>query len=154
LNNKTKKSTGNSNNFPKTYRISISGIVQGVGFRPFIYRLSKKNNLSGTVTNTTEGVSVKLNVSSKEELNNFISQIKSLKPPPALIEKIKYEKIPSQDFSDFVITKSTETAEKFQLVSPDIATCSNCIEDINNNHNKRRYYYPFTNCTIAAQDLQ
>ena len=147
MNNKTKKNIRNPNNFPKTYRINISGIVQGVGFRPFIYRLAEKNNISGTVTNTTEGISVILNISSKEELNNFILQIKALKPSPALIEKIKYEKIPSEDFSDFIITKSTETAENFQLISPDIATCSNCIEDINNNHNKRRYYYPFTNCT-------
>ncbi len=129
------------------YSIDISGIVQGVGFRPFIYKLAKKNNLNGRVTNTTEGVSIKVEVKNKKELSFFIDNIKKFKPSPALIEKIRYHKIPQEDFRNFSIAKSIRTDEKFQLISPDLATCQKCIEDINNKDEDRRYYYPFTNCT-------
>src|SRR3972149_5170182 len=129
------------------YSINISGIVQGVGFRPFIDKLAKENNLNGRVTNTTEGVIIKVSVKNKKELFYFIDKIKKFKPFPSLIEKIKYHKIPLEDFHDFSIEKSIETDERFQLISPDMATCHMCIEDINNKENQRRYYYPFTNCT-------
>ncbi|MBE3089592.1 MAG: carbamoyltransferase HypF [Actinobacteria bacterium] len=129
------------------YSINISGIVQGVGFRPFIYKLAKENNLNGRVTNTTEGISIKVEVKNKKELSVFIDKIKKFKPSPSLIEKIEYHKIPQEDFQDFAIAKSIETDEKFQLISPDLATCPTCIEDINNKEDLRRYYYPFTNCT-------
>lgn len=130
-----------------TYKIIITGIVQGVGFRPFIYKTAKESNLTGSVTNTTEGVFVKVNLKSKKELVSFIGNIKKSKPLPSIIEKIEYEKIAFEDFKDFNINKSFKAEEKFQLVSPDIATCKNCVEDINNKSNKRRFYYPFTNCT-------
>ena len=130
-----------------TYKVTITGIVQGVGFRPFIYKTAKESNLTGSVTNTTEGVFIKVNVKNKKDLINFIENIKKSKPEPSVIEKLKYKQIPFEDFKDFTINKSFETKEKFQLVSPDIATCKNCIKDINNESNKRRFYYPFTNCT-------
>ena len=129
------------------YSINISGIVQGVGFRPFIYKLAKENNLNGRVTNTTEGVSIKVEVKNKKELSVFIDKIKKFKPAPSLIEEIQYHKIPQEIFQDFTIEKSIETDEKFQLISPDLATCQSCIKDINNKEDRRRYYYPFTNCT-------
>ncbi|MCL4416969.1 MAG: carbamoyltransferase HypF, partial [Actinobacteria bacterium] len=129
------------------YSIIISGIVQGVGFRPFIYKLAKENNLNGRVTNTTEGVIIKVSVENKKELFYFYRENKKFKPSPSLIEKIKYNKIPQEDLHDFKIEKSIETAERFQLISPDLATCQTCMEDINNKDDSRRYYYPFTNCT-------
>lgn len=129
------------------YLINISGIVQGVGFRPFIYNLARDNNLNGSVTNTTEGVRIKVEVKNKKELFDFMDKIKKLKPNPALIEKIRFRKIPQENFSNFTITKSIEADEKFQLISPDLATCQKCIEDINNKDDGRRYNYPFTNCT-------
>ncbi len=135
------------NNILKTFNINISGIVQGVGFRPFIYKLAQKYNLNGTVSNTTEGVTVKINLPGKDAINKFISDIESQKPSAADIENIKAEEIPFQIFEDFKIGKSKETEEKFQLVSPDIATCNLCLKDINNKKDDRRYYYPFTNCT-------
>ncbi len=137
----------NKCNHLKTFKIDISGIVQGVGFRPFIYRLAQKYNLNGTVTNTTEGVTIKVNTSSKGIVDKFTSDIKLQKPSASVIENIKVGEIPSREFKDFKIGKSKETEEKFQLVSPDIATCSLCIEDIKNKKDIRRYYYPFTNCT-------
>ncbi len=131
----------------KTYKIAVTGIVQGVGFRPFIYRLAKKHNLSGSVANTTEGVFININAPGSDRVDNFIADISSQKPPASFIEKIEFKEVSFQDFTDFTIEKSRETKEKFQLISPDIATCSKCIEDINNKENNRRYYYPFTNCT-------
>ncbi|MBC7333245.1 MAG: carbamoyltransferase HypF [Actinobacteria bacterium] len=133
--------------YSKTYQIKISGIVQGVGFRPFIYRLAKKNNLKGEVTNTTEGVSIKINVENKVKLDKFLKEIQIFKPSPSHIEKIEIKCIPLEEFDDFTIAKSTKSREKFQLISPDLATCKNCLEDINNPEDKRRYCYPFTNCT-------
>lgn len=130
-----------------TYKIEISGIVQGVGFRPFIYRIAAKHKLNGAVSNTTEGVIIKINTENPSSLDLFIDDINSLKPGPSIIETIRFKKIPYMDFDDFTIKKSIKTSERFQLISPDIATCGPCLEDINNKNNSRRYYYPFTNCT-------
>lgn len=118
-----------------------------MGFRPFIWHIAKKSGLNGIVTNTTEGVFIKINVAGEPELLKFISEINKHKPAPALIEKIEYKKINYENYNDFIITKSFKTDEKFQLISPDIATCSKCVLDINNSRNLRRYNYPFTNCT-------
>lgn len=135
------------NNSLKTYEITVTGIVQGVGFRPFVYRLSQKHKLNGSVTNTTEGVLIYINASDRSMLQSFISDIKTQKPPASFIEEISSKEVPYRDFKDFKIEKSRETGERFQLISPDIATCERCIEDINNKEDSRRYYYPFTNCT-------
>ncbi len=131
----------------KTFKIKITGIVQGVGFRPLVYNIAKKNNINGEVSNTTEGVVIKANFSSEEELKKFINEIILNKPKPSIIENIKYVEIPKIDYKSFNISKSIKSANKFQLISPDLATCDNCVEDIFNKNNKRRYYYPFTNCT-------
>lgn len=131
----------------KTFSINISGIVQGVGFRPFIYRLARQYDLKGIVTNTTEGVIVSINIPDKKTAEKFSSDIRLLKPAAAIIESIKIKESPSHDFKNFKIGKSIKTEERFQLVSPDIATCDNCVEDIRNNKDIRRHGYPFTNCT-------
>jgi len=137
----------NKYNNLKTFSINISGIVQGVGFRPFIYRLAQQYSLNGTVTNTTEGVTVLINVPDKDTAEKFSSDIRFCKPPAAVIESIKTEEAPFREFENFEIRKSLKTEERFQLVSPDIATCGLCIDDIKNNKDTRRYDYPFTNCT-------
>jgi len=131
----------------KTYIINITGIVQGVGFRPFIFRLAQKFNLKGNVSNTTEGVTVKINSSDADITNRFISDIKNLKPPASIIEDLNIEDGHFKNYRSFKIIKSKNKEGKFQLVSPDIATCKLCIKDINNKKDSRRYYYPFTNCT-------
>lgn len=137
----------NRQNSLKIYEINISGIVQGVGFRPFIFRLARQYNFNGTITNTTEGVTIKAASPDKKALNKFISDIKLKKPSAAVIEYIEVKEIPFNIFSDFKIEKSKHAEEKFQLISPDIATCGLCLKDINNKKDARRYYYPFTNCT-------
>ncbi|MCL6087221.1 MAG: acylphosphatase, partial [Actinobacteria bacterium] len=131
----------------KTFQIEITGIVQGVGFRPFIYKLASNSKLHGDVCNTTSGVIIRINSADENEVNDFILKIKSQKPEPAVIEDIKVRKIANLPFNDFKIIKSKPSEEKFQLVSPDLATCSKCVRDINNNKNKRRFNYAFTNCT-------
>jgi len=135
------------NNNLKTFNINISGIVQGVGFRPFIYKLAQKYNINGMVTNTTEGVAIKINSPDKNTVEKFTSDIKLQKPYVSVIENIRAKEVTHIDFKSFKIGKSKETKDKFQLISPDIATCALCLQDINNKQNKRRYYYPFTNCT-------
>ena len=130
-----------------SYMFKITGIVQGVGFRPFIYNLAGSLCLPGNVSNTTEGVLVKINTSCPDEAEKFIELIKEKKPLPALIEKIELKQIPYEDIKGFNIDKTVKTGTGFQLISPDIATCSNCVEDIMDPDNTGRYHYPFTNCT-------
>ena len=131
----------------KTFEIEIKGIVQGVGFRPFIFRLAKKNKLYGDVCNTTAGVIIKINAEDDLKIKHFIEQIIKLKPSPSIIEEINFKEVKYTQYNDFKITSSKFLKEKFQLVSPDLATCKECIKDINNIKNDRRYNYAFTNCT-------
>lgn len=130
-----------------TYQINIKGIVQGVGFRPFIWLLFTKNNICGFVTNTTDGVYIEANFKDKVHLKKIINLIYKNKPKPALIESITFKKIVKKNFTEFIILESFKTKEKFQLISPDIATCKDCQKEIYDKNNKRRYFYPFTNCT-------
>ena len=130
----------------KTYRIKILGIVQGVGFRPFIFNLASGYGLDGYVANTGEGVILEVNSNKKKELDKFIGDIRLKKPGPALIEDLEVSEIAFKGFNGFRIRESRDN-KKFQLISPDLATCSDCLFDISNKDDKRRYEYPFTNCT-------
>ncbi|MDD3776355.1 MAG: carbamoyltransferase HypF [Actinomycetota bacterium] len=131
----------------KTYSIKVTGIVQGVGFRPFIFNLASRFKLKGMVTNTTEAVDIVINTTSKKTLAAFMDKINKDRPSAAYIERIVFEQVPYRSFNNFSITKSKKSQNRFQLVSPDLATCQDCISDINNSSFGRRYGYPFTNCT-------
>ncbi len=133
-------------NTAKTYTITILGIVQGVGFRPFIYNLASSCGYCGNVINTSQGVVVNLNAT-KKEMENFLEKINRNKPKAAHIENIEVSEAPLRKYHGFRIEKSRESRQKFQLVSPDLATCTDCLEDIRNKQDQRRYGYPFTNCT-------
>jgi len=126
--------------------IIIKGIVQGVGFRPFIHKLVQNYNLSGWVLNSNQGV--EMDVEGKtEELNNFISDIKDKLPPLARIEKIEVNQLPLIGYEGFSIKKSiTKEENSFVLVSPDISICEDCLQELFDPCN-RRFYYPFINCT-------
>jgi hydrogenase maturation protein HypF len=143
------KNFSNSSKLKKTetYLIAITGIVQGVGFRPFIWLAAEKLMLSGSVANTTGGVIIKVNSISEEIVLKFTEYIKKNKPAAALIENITYSHIPFEEFKGFNIEKSYNIKNTFTFVSPDIATCDKCIRDINDYKNSRRFNYPFTNCT-------
>lgn len=131
----------------KSYLIEIEGIVQGVGFRPFIYALAGRLGIAGTVSNTTEGVVIKAGNLSHIELLDFIKNIREKSPAPSVIENISFKETGQNKYRGFIIAKSTKTENRFQLISPDIAMCKKCIEDIFNADDTRRYLYPFTNCT-------
>lgn len=135
-------------NAGKAARISVRGVVQGVGFRPFVYRLAHEHNLKGRVRNTSGNVEIE--VEGKEErVRNFITDLESKAPPLARIGNIvvTFQHPKSHtEYEKFEIGESISQDGKYQLVSPDIATCEDCRRDIFR-PTDRRYRYPFTNCT-------
>lgn len=126
-------------------RLEIKGIVQGVGFRPFIYRLAKNHNLKGFVLNNTTGVLIDLE-GETSKIDEVIKEIKKHSPPLARIKEIESKTLPLKGYIDFVIKYSQKEDEKITLVSPDIATCEDCKKELLN-PSDRRYKYPFINCT-------
>jgi len=128
-----------------SYHIHINGIVQGVGFRPFIYNLALDQNLKGWVRNSASGVNIEVSGSS-DKIEKFLSEISISAPPLAQIDSILSEKIEDRSFSDFKIITSKDKATDFIPVSPDVATCSQCKAELFNPQD-RRYRYPFINCT-------
>lgn len=125
--------------------IRVEGIVQGVGFRPFVYNIAVSNNLKGWVNNASEGVFIDVEGSNKD-LDNFLSLLKLNPPPLSRIENINIIEKDLCNFNNFEIKESLKNLENITLISPDIATCEDCREDILTPSN-RRYFYPFANCT-------
>ncbi|WP_163191575.1 carbamoyltransferase HypF [Clostridium thermarum] len=125
--------------------IIVKGIVQGVGFRPFIYNAALKYNLTGWVNNNSEGVYIDVEGCS-DDINNFLNELKFNAPPLSKIDQIITEERPIQNYTFFSIEESERKENSITLISPDIATCKDCLEDIDD-IDGRRYQYPFTNCT-------
>jgi hydrogenase maturation protein HypF len=125
--------------------IEVVGVVQGVGFRPFVYRLAGQNGLSGWVRNTSGSVQIEVE-GEEEALNSFLRQLKTEAPSICRIESIKTSQQQVAGYQGFEIKTSRAQEGKYQLISPDIATCRQCLEEILDPDN-RRYRYPFTNCT-------
>ncbi len=126
------------------YIITVSGLVQGVGFRPFIYRLASEAGLEGWVLNTNENVRIGVRTD-QAILETFIDQIRQQAPPASEIGKISIEVAPPEAFSGFRIIESKNLSEAVTRVSPDIAVCEECLADIKEQSN--RIDYPFLNCT-------
>ena len=126
-------------------RIDVQGAVQGVGFRPFVYRLAHELKLTGQVSNTVRGVSILLD-GVPDALEQFLVRLQCDKPPLARITQLKYESAPPAGYIRFEIQSSRADGQISALVLPDVATCPDCLHDITDPHN-RRYLYPFTNCT-------
>ena len=128
------------------FKIEVQGIVQGVGFRPFVYNLALKLNLNGYVNNDDKGVNILLQ-GKKNSIDTFLNELKNNPPILSKIDNIFIlEDTSLDDFEDFKIIQSANQNNKSTLVSPDIAICDDCIKDIENIEN-RRYKYAFTNCT-------
>jgi hydrogenase maturation protein HypF len=125
--------------------IHVRGIVQGVGFRPFVYRLATDTGLSGWVRNTSEGVNIVVQ-GPRQSTAVFLRELRENAPPLAHIEEVTTEELPHQGFAQFEIRESLFEEGKSQLVSPDVATCSACLEELLDSTD-RRHRYPFTNCT-------
>ncbi len=127
-----------------TIIIEIKGLVQGVGFRPFIYRLAHSYDIKGWVENRNDGVVIKINCDD-ENLYKFITSIKQTAPPASNIESISFKRTQEEQFTEFSIVKSKTISEKTTDVSPDIAVCDDCLKDMKVQEN--RIDYPFINCT-------
>ena len=129
----------------RTLEIKIKGIVQGVGFRPFIHRLVREHALNGNIRNTSSGVTMNLE-GEEDRLAAFLRELPSTAPPLAVIEEIRSEEIPFQGFSGFQIISSERQAERNTLISPDIGICPDCLREMRDPAD-RRYRFPFINCT-------
>ncbi|MGI4993527.1 carbamoyltransferase HypF [Halobacteriovorax sp. GFR7] len=123
----------------------IFGEVQGVGFRPFIYRLATDLNLKGRVKNSPWGVWVEVH-GQNENLNNFVSGLKNC---PGRISNIEKTQASGQEYESFLIVQSQELGEKTMSFPKDYATCSHCLKELND-PSDRRYQYPFINCTLCG----
>ncbi|ACI18719.1 carbamoyltransferase HypF [Dictyoglomus thermophilum] len=128
----------------KSYKLRVWGIVQGVGFRPFIYRLAKSLNLRGWILNSTGSVQILIQGEEKD-LEKFMELLLKEAPPLSRIEGIEKEEIEVEEISDFKILESKEDIG-FNFISPDIAICEDCLREMRDPKD-RRYNYPFINCT-------
>lgn len=128
-------------------KISIFGLVQGVGFRPFIYNLAIKYNIKGWIKNDENGVEIQA-FAKKENLIEFLKEIRLNPPTLAKIFDIKIENLEFKEYKKFEIKKSSNSniKNKSALIYPDISICEDCIKDIFDK-NSFRYNYALTNCT-------
>ncbi len=127
------------------YQIRIKGIVQGVGFRPHVYRLAQEFNLNGWVLNSSAGVFIEVE-GEPGQVQAFALRLIEAPPPLALIRSCETVQIEYQGFEGFEIRESENQDEMVAMVSPDIAICPDCRQEVTDRHD-RRYGYPFINCT-------
>ena len=126
-------------------KIIVRGAVQGVGFRPFVYRLATELKLNGYVSNTAQGVFIEVE-GHRNFLEQFQQRIQTQKPPRAIVQSIKSSFLDAIGYDAFGICESEERGDKTAFILPDIATCVDCLREILDPNN-RRFRYPFTNCT-------
>ena len=126
-------------------KVSVRGVVQGVGFRPFIYRLATELGLNGWVLNSAQGVFIEVE-GVRDVLRQFLLRIDKEKPVRASIQSLESSFLDAVGYDRFEISHSEQIGPKTVLVLPDIATCSDCLREIMEPKD-RRYRYPFTNCT-------
>ncbi len=125
--------------------IQVRGIVQGVGFRPFVYNLAHSLGLTGFVFNSSSGVTIEIE-GDGAAIEAFLKKLKEDPPQLAEITEITVSEVAVEGSAGFSILGSREEAGEFVLVSPDAGTCDACWSDFGDPAN-RRYGYPFTNCT-------
>ncbi len=128
----------------ETYKIIISGQVQGVGFRPYVYNLANEFSLKGLVSNDENGVIILLQ-GSKQSINDFYSKLINFPPPVSKIKNHSITQIQRAKFDAFKIVPSKKATQLDLLLTPDFAICDDCKEEIKNINN-RRFNYPFTTC--------
>jgi hydrogenase maturation protein HypF len=126
-------------------QIRVRGIVQGVGFRPFVYNLARSLSLSGYVLNSTAGVTIELE-GDAASIEHFERELREKPPPLAQIEDITSENLEPIGYEGFVIRESVDEPGELVPVSPDVSTCADCLRELQDPSN-RRYGYAFTNCT-------
>jgi hydrogenase maturation protein HypF len=125
--------------------IEIQGVVQGVGFRPFVYRIAQLSGVRGYVLNSSSGVVIEAEAG-EFAIDKFLHALQEELPPLASIGQITVSEMKPRGEEDFVIRESVPEAGRFGLVPPDVATCADCLRELATPED-RRYGYPFTNCT-------
>jgi hydrogenase maturation protein HypF len=129
----------------RAVRIHIQGVVQGVGFRPFVYGLAQRYNMAGWVRNTSGGVQIEVE-GKRTALQNFLKALESEAPPLAHIDRMQSEPFEPPGFSTFEILASEPQPGEYQPISPDVSLCEDCRRELHDPAD-RRYRYPFINCT-------
>ncbi|MGH9704535.1 MAG: acylphosphatase, partial [Candidatus Acidiferrales bacterium] len=130
---------------PTAYSIQVRGVVQGVGFRPFIYRLASANHLKGWVLNGEDGVEIHLE-GKETSLQSFLDQMKSQPPQAAEIAELQVTAAEEVGFAEFTIRESTGERKPTVRISPDLPVCENCLQELFDPRDPR-YLYPYMNCT-------
>jgi hydrogenase maturation protein HypF len=129
----------------RALRVTVFGVVQGVGFRPFLFRLAERFGYRGWVKNIGFGVEIHLEAEKPSDFSPFLKALRDEAPPLARIADVKCRRAAFRGCGEFRIRKS-RAGESFVFISPDISTCPHCREEIMDPA-ERRFHYPFTNCT-------
>ena len=125
--------------------IEIRGVVQGVGFRPWVYQLATRDHVTGSVRNDSTGVVIDV-FGDDDVLARFTETLENEAPPAARVREISWRLIPFENGNAFTIAESETSEQKRVTIPPDLATCDDCLVEVFD-PNDRRYLYPFTNCT-------
>ncbi|MCX6550449.1 MAG: acylphosphatase, partial [Acidobacteria bacterium] len=125
--------------------VEIRGIVQGVGFRPWVFRLATEHGLGGWVRNDAGGVTIEV-FGPSPALDAFLAGLQAAPPPAAQIRHILTRRLPPRDVATFDIVASAPSADRRMSIPADLPTCEACLAEVLDPHD-RRYRYPFTNCT-------
>ena len=126
-------------------KVTVLGAVQGVGFRPYVYRLATQLGLKGWVLNSSQGVFIEVE-GPLDLLHDFLVRLEKEKPPLAILQSLECSFLDAVGYDCFEIRYSEQTGQKTALILPDVAICSDCLQEVLDPAN-RRYRYPFTNCT-------
>jgi len=126
-------------------QIQVRGIVQGVGFRPFVYRLAQRFHLHGHVRNTGDGVLMEVE-GAAQPVEEFLARMACERPPLAQVSETVVTELKATGETGFSVHATREEQPQFTLVSPDLATCSDCLREFTDSRDGR-FAYPFINCT-------
>ncbi len=126
-------------------RIALSGTVQGVGFRPFVYRIARETGIAGRVRNDPAGVTIEA-FGPAAALDRFVARLRADRPAASVIAALSEEAIPAEPVRGFEIVESGGAVERRAAIPPDLATCASCLREVTDPRD-RRHAYPFTNCT-------
>jgi len=129
----------------KRIHLEVRGVIQGVGFRPFVYRLACELGLRGWVRNSAQGVAIEVE-GGEDDLGRFIERLQREPPPTAAIHQVKTAPLPATGDAEFAICHSDGEGGTEAVVAPDLAPCADCLRELRDPAN-RRYRYPFINCT-------
>lgn len=133
---------------PKALQIQCYGTIQGVGFRPFVFRLANRLGLNGWVRNLSSQVDIHVQ-GSEDHLESFLTSLRNELPAGAHLKELKSELVCPDEFNSFQILESLESNSVSSSLLPDAATCKSCLQNLND-PSDRRHNYPFTTCTVCG----